>query len=202
MSREPKDDIISMFTITYFYISVLFPSDNIPAFPSHCSNNTDLSSPLPIQQIATWASRANVNLISMSGEGNMIMIHPLNETVESHKTHPQPAELQPSLFYYENNDMLFHSQHVSTSSLTYPLNEHKWMEMKTWWMERDVLCFLLIDLSRWCCQPKLLNYSHHASWKSYANKKSKGAQNYFLELWLSFDGKIWVCNLNFCSRLI
>lgn len=164
------------------YISASFPSDNIPAFPSHCSNNTDLSSPLPIQQIATRASRANVNLISMSGEGNMIMIRPLNETVESNKTHPQPAELQPSLFYYQNNDMLFHSQHVSTSSLAYPLNENKWTEKKTWRGKRGVLCFLVIELSRRCCQPKLLNHSRHASWKSYANKKSEGAQNYFFEL--------------------
>lgn len=180
-----KDDI-SMFIILdkISYISVLFPSDDIPAFPSHCWNNTDLSSALPIQQIATRASRADVNLISMSSEGNMIMIHPLNETVECNKTHPQPAEQQPSLFYYENNDMLFHSQHVSTSSLAYPLNENKWTEMKTWWMKRDILCFLVIELSQWCCQPKLLSHSRHATWKSYANKKSEGAQNYFLELWL------------------
>lgn len=132
MSRERKDDIISMFMVlqSISYISVVFPSDNIPASPSHCSNNTDLSSPLPIQQIATRASRAGVNLISMSSEGNMIMIRPLNETVESNKTHPQPAELQPCLFYHQNNDMLLHSQHVSTSSLAYPLNENKRTEMK------------------------------------------------------------------------
>lgn len=53
---------------------------NFLSFPPGYKDNIHstsyrLSSPLPIQQNATPASRANNNLISTSSEGNIIMIH-------------------------------------------------------------------------------------------------------------------------------